>query len=93
MLVTLVALGLASLVGPKTRSALLIEVETVPRSDLSFRDSPAEATRFFAVRDTVTVVVPRDMTVGAFLALYHLETSAPARAALSEQLGALVSRW
>lgn len=81
-------LGLASLLGERVRSAVLVEVETTPPGPLSFHDAPEEAARFFALRDTVTVRVPRDMTVSDFLALYHLETNAGARAALREQLGA-----
>ena len=89
VLVGLVAtLGLASLVGDAVRSAVLVEVETEAPTSLSVRDAPEEATRFFARRDTVTVTVPRDMTVAELLALYHLETSTAAREALRDQLGA-----
>jgi len=83
------ALGVASLVGDEVRSALLVEVETEPVAELSYRDAPEEAARFFAERDTVTVAVPRDMSVADFLALYHLETNPAAREALRDQLGAV----
>lgn len=83
-------LGVASLVGEGVRSAVLVEVDRSPvGSQPSYSDAPAEAAAFFARRDTVRVRVPRDMTVGEFLALYHLETNTAARTALRDQLGAV----
>lgn len=83
------ALGVAALLGEGFRGAVLVEVETGPAGSLpAYSDVPAEATRFFADRDTVAVRVPRDMTVADFLALYHLENNRAAREALRDQLGA-----
>lgn len=85
----ILSLGLAALLGDGVRRAVLVEVERSPLgSRPSYTDAPAEAAAFFARRDTVRARVPRDMTVGDFLALYHLETNAAARAALRDQLGA-----
>lgn len=83
------ALGVARGLGDGARRALLIETRTVPpEGALEFSDSPAEATRFFAERDEVTIRIPRDMLVAELLALYHLGNRADVRAALSEQLNA-----
>ncbi|HZD05118.1 MAG TPA: hypothetical protein VE173_09370 [Longimicrobiales bacterium] len=86
----ILALGLASLLGDPVRDAVLVEVERSPLgSRPSYSDAPREAAAFFARRDTVRVRMPRDMTVGDFLGLYHLETNVAARAALRDQLGAV----
>ena len=83
------ALGVAALLGEGFREAVLIEVETSPvGAEPTYSDAPREAARFFADRDTVSVVVPRDMTVADFLALYHLENNRAAADALRDQLGA-----
>jgi hypothetical protein len=80
----------ASLLGEDVRNAVLVEVDRgLAGSEVSYSDAPAEAALFFAERDSVTVRVPRDMTAGEFLALYHLETNASARGALRDQLGVL----
>lgn len=82
-------LGLASLVGEPVRNAVLLETDVSPAdSELRFSDAPAEAAAFFAVRDSVSVRVPWDMTVGDFLAVYHLEAHDGVREALGSQLGA-----
>lgn len=84
----ILALGVAALVGDAVRRAVLVEVDRSPRgAQPSYSDAPAEAAAFFARRDTVRVRVPRDMTLAAFLSLYHLETNLSARDALREQLG------
>lgn len=80
--------GLAALLGEDFREAVLVEVETDPGpSEPAWSDAPMEAARFFSERDTMTVVVPRDMTLARFLALHHLETHTGAREAIREQLG------
>lgn len=82
-------LGLAALAGEAVRNAVLVEVDrSLAGSEVAYSDAPAEAAAFFDARDTVVVRISRDMTVGEFLALYHLETNASARAALRDQLGA-----
>lgn len=86
----LLVLGLSALGGEAVRNALLVEVDHgLTGSEPTYSDAPAEAASFFADRDSVTVRVPWDMSVGEFLALYHLETNPSARAALRDQLGAL----
>lgn len=86
----LLFLGLASLLGPSIRRAVLVEVDVSPAgSEPAFTDAPVEAARFFADRDSVTVRIPWDMTVADFLGLYHLETNPSAREALRAQLGAV----
>ncbi len=86
----ILSLGMASLVGARVRSAALVDVDRSPVGSVpSYSDAPRAALAFFARRDTVTVRVSRDMTVADFLALYHLETNASARAALRDQLGAV----
>lgn len=87
---SMTTLGLAALLGEDLRTAVLVEVDReLAGSEVSYSDAPAEAARFFAERDSVQVRVPRDMSVAAFLSLYHLETNASARAALRDQLGAV----
>jgi hypothetical protein len=83
------ALGLSALLGEGFREAVLVEVDVSPAgAEPTFSDAPLEAARFFADRDTVTVSIPRDMTVSEFLALYHLENNEAARTAIREQVGA-----
>lgn len=87
-LLALAVPGLAALLGEGFREAVLVEVEVDPTaSEPTWSDAPMEAARFFAQRDTLTVVVPRDMTLARFLALHHLETHTGAREAIREQLG------
>lgn len=87
-LLALAVPGLAALLGEGFREAVLVEVEVDPASsEPAWSDAPMEAARFFAERDTLTVVVPRDMTLARFLALHHLETHSGAREAIREQLG------
>jgi hypothetical protein len=81
-------LGLQTLLGDTVRDAALIEVAaSAPDAVLAYTDAP-DGELFFADRDSVTVRVPWDMTVGDFLSLYHLENNASARTALAEQLNA-----
>jgi uncharacterized membrane protein len=81
-------LGLQKLLGDTVRDAALIEVPaTAPDAALTYTDAP-DGEVFFADRDSVTVRIPWDMTVGDFLSLYHLENNASARTALAEQLSA-----
>jgi hypothetical protein len=83
-----VVLGLATLLGERVRDqALIADRAAPPVTALSYTDAPQSAA-FFGERDSVHVRVTRDMTVGEFLALYHLETNQAARAALERQLGA-----
>ncbi|HEX9885001.1 MAG TPA: hypothetical protein VGA70_00860 [Longimicrobiales bacterium] len=86
----LLSLAFASLLGPRVRRAVLVEVDVSPvGSEPAFTDAPGEAARFFADRDSVTVRIPWDMTVADFLGLYHLETNPSAREALRTQIGAV----
>jgi hypothetical protein len=88
-LAVVLALGVARGLGATVRRAALIETRlSPPESGLEFSDSPAEAVRFFAERDEVTIRIPRDMTVAELLALYHLGNRPDVRTALREQLNA-----
>lgn len=88
-LAIVLALGAARGLGDPVRRAALIETRTSPpETGLEFSDSPAEAVRFFADRDEVTIRIPRDMTVADLLALYHLGNRPDVRSALREQLNA-----
>lgn len=89
VLAVVLALGAARGLGEPVRRAALIETRTSPpETGLEFSDSPAEAVRFFADRDEVTIRIPRDMTVAELLAIYHLGNRPDVRAALREQLNA-----
>lgn len=75
--------SIARAAGPSLRSAALVYVDEDPAgSRLEFDDGSAEAVSFLGARDSVTAVVPWDMTAGAFLRLYHLENNRSAREAL-----------
>lgn len=88
-LAVVLVLGAARGLGEGVRRAALIETRTSPpETGLEFSDSPAEAVRFFAERDEVTIRIPRDMTVAELLALYHLGNRPDVRSALREQLNA-----
>ncbi len=80
--------GLAKLLGvPVRRAAFIADRASAPAAELRYTEAPQSAA-FFEDRDSVTVRVPWDMSVGEFLSLYHLENNASARAALERQLGA-----
>jgi len=80
--------SLTASVGPTLRSAALVYVDEDPSgSGLEYDDGSAEAAAFLGARDSVTVVVPWDMTSADFLRLYHLENNRSAAGAL-EALGA-----
>lgn len=86
-----VVLGLATLLGARLRDhGLIADRAAAAPTSLSFTDAPRSAA-FFEARDSVTVRVPWDMTLGEFLSLYHLENNAGARAALQRRLGVAAS--
>ncbi|NNF27467.1 MAG: hypothetical protein HKN73_09625 [Gemmatimonadetes bacterium] len=75
--------SIAGSAGPSLRSASLVYVDEDPvGSQLEYDDGSAEAASFLGARDSVTAVVPWDMTAQAFLRLYHLENNRSAREAL-----------
>lgn len=75
--------SLAASVGPGLRSAALVYVDEDPSgSDLEYDDGSAEAAAFLGARDSVTVVIPWNMTSADFLRLYHLENNRSAAGAL-----------
>jgi len=81
-------LGLDRLLGPGTRHAgLLLADASAPATAPDFNELPRGGA-FFQDRDSITVTVPRAMTVAEFLSLYHLENHRAVRAALSSQAGA-----
>jgi hypothetical protein len=69
----LCVIGVVVALGPSLRSALLVETQTgADTASPTLVESPAEEDAFFTARDQVTVVVPRDMTVGELVELYSL---------------------
>jgi hypothetical protein len=83
-----VLLGVARLWGPGLRESALLSFDESARGSFpSYSDAPTAATMFFETRDSALVTVPRDMSVGEFLALYHLSNHDGVRAALRDQHG------
>ena len=74
---------IAASVGPSVRSIALVYADESPEGSLlEYDDGSNEAASFLGARDSVTVVVPWDMSSRAFLRLYHLENNRSAREAL-----------
>ena len=75
--------AIATSAGPSVRAAALVYADESPAgSRLDYDDGSAEAAAFLGARDSVTAVVPWDMTTRAFLQLYHLENNRSAAEAL-----------
>lgn len=82
------AFGAAALVGEPLRRAAILHLDDAPPSrPVPLSDATPAAATFFLERDSVTVVVPWDMSVRELLGLYHLDNNVSARDALETQLG------
>jgi hypothetical protein len=69
------------------RDALMIETPRAPEAASKAPGARAESDRFLSNRDTVVVRVPRAMSVGEFLDVYHLRNTRGIREALQRQAG------
>ena len=75
--------SVADSAGPAVRSVALVYSDEDPAGSLlEYDDGSAEAASFLGARDSVTALVPWDMTAQAFLRLYHLENNRSAGEAL-----------
>lgn len=80
--------AVAGAVGPGIRAAALVHTDQrAAGSRVTFDDASREAAAFLGDRDSVTVVVPWDMTFDDLLRLYHLENNASARQSLIDAVG------
>ena len=83
----LVAYVVVTFLAQPLRDSLMIETPRAPAKAAEAPGARAESDRFLANRDTVVVRVPRAMSVGEFLDLYHLRNTRGIREALQRQAG------
>jgi hypothetical protein len=80
--------AVAGAAGPGLRAAAMVHTDTrAAGSRVTFDDASREAAAFLGDRDSVSVVVPWDMTLDELLRLYHLENNASARQSLVDAVG------
>lgn len=83
----LVAYVAAVFLALPVRDAWMIETPRPPARAAEAPGAREESDRFLANRDTVVLRVPRAMSVGEFLDLYHLRNTRGIREALKRQAG------